>query len=165
MLYWLLQQTDIAIGSLTLRALLAVITSLLIVIIGGKPVIHYLRTLKYGQAVRDDGPKTHLAKQGTPTMGGVLILVAIGIATLAWADLGNPYVWILMVVMVIFGAVGWADDWLKIKHKNPPRTDCSQKIFLAIGRLAICWLFDVLHRHTARYQYHDRHARHANPTV
>lgn len=52
-------------------------------------------------------------------MGGVLILVAIGIATLAWADLGNPYVWILMVVMVIFGAVGWADDWLKIKHKTP----------------------------------------------
>lgn len=88
----------------------------------GKPVIKYLRTLKYGQAVRDDGPKTHLVKQGTPTMGGVLILVAIAISTLAWADLSNPYVWILMVVMVIFGAVGWADDWLKIKHK-PTRPD------------------------------------------
>lgn len=136
MLYWLLQQTDIAIGSLTLRALLAVITSLLIVIIGGKPVIHYLRTLKYGQAVRDDGPKTHLAKQGTPTMGGVLILVAIGIATLAWADLGNPYVWILMVVMVIFGAVGWADDWLKIKHKNPQGLIARKKYFwLSVGSL------------------------------
>ncbi|MPY08697.1 phospho-N-acetylmuramoyl-pentapeptide-transferase [Moraxella catarrhalis] len=136
MLYWLLQQTDIAIGSLTLRALLAVITSLLIVVIGGKPVIHYLRTLKYGQAVRDDGPKTHLAKQGTPTMGGVLILVAIGIATLAWADLGNPYVWILMVVMVIFGAVGWADDWLKIKHKNPQGLIARKKYFwLSVGSL------------------------------
>ena len=119
MLYWLFQHSDIAISSLTLRALFAVITALLIVIFAGKPVIKYLRTLKYGQAVRDDGPKTHLVKQGTPTMGGVLILVAIAISTLAWADLSNPYVWILMVVMVIFGAVGWADDWLKIKHKNP----------------------------------------------
>ena len=136
MLYWLLQQTDIAIGSLTLRALLAVITALIIVILGGKPVINYLRTLKYGQAVRDDGPKTHLAKQGTPTMGGVLILVAIGIATLAWADLSNPYVWILMVVMVIFGAVGWADDWLKIKHKNPQGLIARKKYFwLSVGSL------------------------------
>lgn len=136
MLYWLLQQTDIAIGSLTLRALLAVITALAIVILGGKPVINYLRTLKYGQAVRDDGPKTHLAKQGTPTMGGVLILVAIGIATLAWADLSNPYVWILMVVMVIFGAVGWADDWLKIKHKNPQGLIARKKYFwLSVGSL------------------------------
>ncbi|OOS05986.1 Phospho-N-acetylmuramoyl-pentapeptide-transferase [Moraxella cuniculi DSM 21768] len=136
MLYWLLQQTDIAIASVTLRALLAVMTALCIVIIAGKPVINYLRTLKYGQAVRDDGPKTHLAKQGTPTMGGVLILVAIGIATLAWADLSNPYVWILMVVMVVFGAVGWADDWLKIKHKNPQGLIARKKYFwLSLGSL------------------------------
>lgn len=136
MLYWLFQHSDIAISSLTLRALLAVITSLLIVIVAGKPVINYLRTLKYGQAVRDDGPKTHLIKQGTPTMGGVLILVAIGISTLAWADLSNPYVWILMVVMVIFGAVGWADDWLKIKHKNPQGLIARKKYFwLSVGSL------------------------------
>lgn len=136
MLYWLFQHTDIAIDSLTLRALLAVMTALAIVIAGGKPVINYLRTLKYGQAVRDDGPKTHLAKQGTPTMGGVLILVAIGLATLAWADLSNPYVWILMVVMVIFGAVGWADDWLKIKHKNPQGLIARKKYFwLSVGSL------------------------------
>ncbi|MFL1732644.1 phospho-N-acetylmuramoyl-pentapeptide-transferase [Moraxella oculi] len=136
MLYWLFQHSDIAISSLTLRALLAVITSLLIIIVAGKPVINYLRTLKYGQAVRDDGPKTHLIKQGTPTMGGVLILVAIGISTLAWADLSNPYVWILMVVMVIFGAVGWADDWLKIKHKNPQGLIASKKYFwLSVGSL------------------------------
>ncbi|MDO4440908.1 MAG: phospho-N-acetylmuramoyl-pentapeptide-transferase [Moraxella sp.] len=136
MLYWLFQHSDIAISSLTLRALLAVITALLIVIGAGKPVISYLRTLKYGQAVRDDGPKTHLVKQGTPTMGGVLILVAIGIATLAWADLSNPYVWILMVVMIIFGAVGWADDWLKIKHKNPQGLIARKKYFwLSVGSL------------------------------
>lgn len=136
MLYWLLQQTDLAISSLTLRSLFAVITAFLIVLFGGKPVINYLRTLKYGQAVRDDGPKTHLAKQGTPTMGGVLILVAIGVATLLWADLSNPYVWILMVVMVIFGAVGWADDWLKIKHKNPQGLIARKKYFwLSVGSL------------------------------
>lgn len=138
MLYWLFQHSDIAISSLTLRALLAVITALLIVIGAGKPVINYLRTLKYGQAVRDDGPKTHLVKQGTPTMGGVLILAAIGIATLSWADLSNPYVWILMVVMVIFGAVGWADDWLKIKHKNPQGLIARKKYFwLSIGSLFV----------------------------
>ncbi|UXZ05597.1 phospho-N-acetylmuramoyl-pentapeptide-transferase [Moraxella nasicaprae] len=136
MLYWLLQQTDLAISSLTLRSLFAVITAFLIVLFGGKPVINYLRTLKYGQAVRDDGPKTHLAKQGTPTMGGVLILAAIGVATLLWADLSNPYVWILMVVMVIFGAVGWADDWLKIKHKNPQGLIARKKYFwLSVGSL------------------------------
>lgn len=138
MLYWLFQHSDIAISSLTLRALLAVITALLIVIGAGKPVINYLRTLKYGQAVRDDGPKTHLVKQGTPTMGGVLILAAIGIATLSWADLSNPYVWILMVVMVIFGAVGWADDWLKIKHKNPQGLIARKKYFwLSVGSLFV----------------------------
>ncbi|AKG16467.1 phospho-N-acetylmuramoyl-pentapeptide-transferase [Moraxella bovoculi] len=136
MLYWLFQHSDIAISSLTLRALFAVITALLIVIFAGKPVVKYLRTLKYGQAVRDDGPKTHLVKQGTPTMGGVLILVAIAISTLAWADLSNPYVWILMVVMVIFGAVGWADDWLKIKHKNPQGLIARKKYFwLSVGSL------------------------------
>lgn len=136
MLYWLFQHSDIAISSLTLRALFAVITALLIVIFAGKPVISYLRTLKYGQAVRDDGPKTHLVKQGTPTMGGVLILFAIAISTLAWADLSNPYVWILMVVMVVFGAVGWADDWLKIKHKNPQGLIARKKYFwLSVGSL------------------------------
>ena len=140
MLYWLIDYLGIlrsdTIASLALRSMLAVMTSLVMVIILGKPVISYLRTLKYGQAVRDDGPKTHLAKQGTPTMGGVLILAAIGIATMAWADLSNPYVWILMAVMVIFGAVGWRDDWLKIKHKNPQGLIARKKYFwLSVGAL------------------------------
>ncbi|TWV82485.1 phospho-N-acetylmuramoyl-pentapeptide-transferase [Moraxella sp. VT-16-12] len=140
MLYWLIDFFDIlrsdTIASLGLRSLLAVVSSFLIVIVMGKPVIAYLRNLKYGQAVRTDGPKTHLVKQGTPTMGGVLILAAIGISTLAWADLSNPYVWILMVVMVIFGAVGWADDWLKIKHKNPQGLIARKKYFwLSVGAL------------------------------
>lgn len=140
MLYWLIDSLGIltseAISSLALRSLLAVITSFVIVLMAGNRVINYLRALKYGQAVRTDGPKTHLAKQGTPTMGGVLILFAIGIATLAWADLTNPYVWILMVVMVIFGAVGWRDDWLKIKHKNPQGLIARKKYFwLSVGAL------------------------------
>lgn len=140
MLYWLIDYLNIlhaqTIASLALRSLLSVITSLLIVLVLGKPVINYLRGLKYGQAVRDDGPKTHLVKQGTPTMGGVLILTAIGISTLAWADLSNPYVWILMAVMVIFGAVGWRDDWLKIKHKNPQGLIARKKYFwLSVGAL------------------------------
>lgn len=140
MLYWLIDFFDIlrsdTIASLALRSLLAVVSSFLIVIIMGKPVIDYLRSLKYGQAVRTDGPKTHLVKQGTPTMGGVLILFAIGISVLAWADLSNPYVWILMAVMVIFGAVGWRDDWLKIKHKNPQGLIARKKYFwLSVGAL------------------------------
>lgn len=140
MLYWLIDYLDIlksdTIASLALRSLLAVVTSFVIVLMAGRPVIDYLRNLKYGQAVRTDGPKTHLIKQGTPTMGGVLILVAIGISTLFWADLGNPYVWILMAVMVIFGAVGWRDDWLKIKHKNPQGLIARKKYFwLSVGAL------------------------------
>lgn len=138
MLYWLVHFIDPDFQSLSLRALFAVIVSLAIVIIGGEPVINYLHKLKYGQAVRDDGPKTHLAKQGTPTMGGVLILFAILISTLVFANLSNLYVWILMVVLIVFGAVGWADDWLKIKHKNPQGLIASKKYFwLSVGALFV----------------------------
>lgn len=141
MLYWLFGQVAwlselLAYKSLTLRALFAVMTAMWVVIWFGDPVINYLTNLKYGQAVRTDGPKTHLVKQGTPTMGGVLILAAIGVATLLWTNLANPYVWILMAVMVIFGAVGWRDDWLKIKHKDPKGMPSKQKYFwLSVGAL------------------------------
>nr|WP_243453252.1 phospho-N-acetylmuramoyl-pentapeptide-transferase [Psychrobacter coccoides] len=127
-----------AVSSLTLRALLAVITALGFSLVFGGRVIRHLRTLKYGQAIRDDGPQSHLVKTGTPTMGGVLILSAIGVSTLLWARLNNPYVWILMVVMIIFGAVGWADDWLKIKYKNPTGLIARKKYFwLSIGALFV----------------------------
>lgn len=136
MLYWLLGNFDKDFVALTLRALFAVITAMGIMLGFGGSVIRHLTKLKYGQAVRTDGPQSHLSKQGTPTMGGVLILVAIGIATLLWADLSNPYVWILMIVMTIFGAVGWADDWLKIKHKNPQGLIARKKYFwLSVGAL------------------------------
>ncbi len=118
-----------AVSSLTLRALLAVITALAFSMFFGGPVIRRLRALKYGQAIRNDGPQSHLAKTGTPTMGGVLILSAIGVSTLLWARLNNPYVWILLIVMIIFGAVGWADDWLKIKYKDPKGLIARKKFF------------------------------------
>lgn len=86
-----------AVSSLTLRALLAVVTALAFSMFLGGPVIRRLRALKYGQAIRNDGPQSHLAKTGTPTMGGVLILSAIGVSTLLWARLNNPYVWILLI--------------------------------------------------------------------
>ena len=127
-----------AVSSLTLRALLAVITALSVSLIFGGRVIRHLRTLKYGQAIRSDGPQSHLVKTGTPTMGGVLILASIGISTLMWARLTNPYIWILLVVMVIFGAVGWTDDWLKIKYKNPTGLIARKKYFwLSVGALFV----------------------------
>lgn len=127
-----------AVSSLTLRVLLAVLTALGLSMLFGEGVIEHLRALKYGQAVRSDGPQSHLKKQGTPTMGGVLILGSILVTTLLWANLANPYVWILMVVLVIFGAVGWADDWLKIKYKNPQGLIARKKYFwLSVGALFV----------------------------
>ena len=90
-----------AVSSLTLRVLLAVLTALGISMVFGGRVIERLRALKYGQAIRNDGPQSHLAKTGTPTMGGILILGSILVTTLLWANLTNPYVWILLVVLVI----------------------------------------------------------------
>ena len=104
---------------ITLRAVMATLTALAIALIAGPMVIRKLTAYKIGQSVRDDGPQTHLIKAGTPTMGGALILIAIGIATLLWADLTNRFVWIVLVVTLGFGAIGWVDDWRKVVHKNP----------------------------------------------
>lgn len=143
MLYWLFEYLSQffspfgAVDSLTMRALLGVLTALVFSMVFGEPVIDRLRALKFGQAVRDDGPKSHLVKTGTPTMGGILILVSIAFSTLMWADLTNAYIWILMLVMVVFGAVGWMDDWLKIKHKNPKGLSAKKKYFwLSVGSIA-----------------------------
>ncbi|MEC7119786.1 MAG: phospho-N-acetylmuramoyl-pentapeptide-transferase [Pseudomonadota bacterium] len=121
---------------LTLRAMLAVLTALVFGMLLGPKVIEKLRALKYGQAVRSDGPQTHLVKSGTPTMGGILILVSIAFSVLLWSDLTNPYVWIVLGVMVVFGAVGWMDDWLKIKHKDPKGLPARKKYFwTSVGAL------------------------------
>ncbi|MEQ5836920.1 phospho-N-acetylmuramoyl-pentapeptide-transferase [Marinobacter sp. R17] len=104
---------------LTLRGILGVLTALLIALIIGPYMIRKLGQYQIGQAVRDDGPQTHLSKAGTPTMGGSLILVAIAVSTLLWADLTNRYVWITLLVTLLFGAVGWVDDYRKVVERNP----------------------------------------------
>ncbi len=104
---------------ITFRAVMAALTALLIGLIAGPAVIRGLAALKIGQPVREYAMETHLAKSGTPTMGGVLILIGIAISTLLWADLSNRFVWIVMIVTFGFGAIGWVDDWRKVVNKDP----------------------------------------------
>ena len=106
-------------GYLTLRAILGVLTALAISLVFGAPMIRRLNYLQVGQAVRDDGPQTHLVKAGTPTMGGTLILLAIFVSSLLWADLSNRYVWVVLLVTFGFGAIGFVDDYRKVVFKNP----------------------------------------------
>ena len=103
---------------LTLRAILGVLTALIISFIVGPVMIRHLSFRQIGQQVRNDGPESHLSKAGTPTMGGALILVAIAVATLLWADLGNRYIWVVLMVTLAFGAIGWVDDYKKIVYGN-----------------------------------------------
>ena len=104
---------------LTLRAILGVLTSLLIALLVGPLMIRRLSDYQVGQVVRDDGPQSHLSKAGTPTMGGALILVAITVSTLLWSNLANRFVWVVLVVTLLFGAIGWVDDYRKLVKKNP----------------------------------------------
>ena len=114
---------------ITLRTVLAALTSLMISFIVGPSMIRKLTAYKIGQSVRDDGPQTHLIKAGTPTMGGALILVSIVISTLLWADLGNRYVWVVLVTTLGFGAIGWVDDYRKVVHNNPKGLSAGAKFF------------------------------------
>ena len=114
---------------LTLRAVLAAMTALSISFVAGPGVIRWLTARKVGQAVRNDGPQTHLVKQGTPTMGGVLILIAIGVTTLLWGDLTSRYVWVVLVVTLGFGLVGFVDDWKKVVYKDPKGLASRWKYF------------------------------------
>ncbi|ART64275.1 phospho-N-acetylmuramoyl-pentapeptide-transferase [Kushneria marisflavi] len=113
-------QTSFSVfGYLTLRMILATLTALLLSLMIGPWVIRRLVAGQIGQAIRDDGPQSHLSKAGTPTMGGVMILLSIAISTLLWADLGNHYVWLILLVTLGFGAIGWVDDYRKVVEKNP----------------------------------------------
>ena len=114
---------------LTLRAILGILTALLISLVIGPVMIRKLSQYQIGQAVRDDGPQTHLSKAGTPTMGGALILVAIAISTLLWADLTNRYVWVVLLVTLLFGAIGWVDDYRKVVERNPRGLPARWKYF------------------------------------
>lgn len=114
---------------LTLRAALAVLTSLAIALLVGPYMIRRLNYHQIGQTVRQDGPETHLSKSGTPTMGGALILVSLLLTTLLWSDLSNPYVWIVFAVTLVFGAVGWVDDYRKIIEKDSRGLPARWKYF------------------------------------
>ena len=135
MLLWLAQFFQDEIGPLrvfnfiTFRAVAAAATALLIGLAAGPAVIRMLTSLKYGQAVRTDGPQTHLKKHGTPTMGGVLILIAIGVSTLLWCDLSNRLIWPVLVVTLGFGAVGWVDDYRKVVNQDPEGMRSAEKYF------------------------------------
>jgi phospho-N-acetylmuramoyl-pentapeptide-transferase len=127
---------------LTFRAVMAALTALLIGLIAGPPVIRRLTALKIGQPIRGYAMETHLSKSGTPTMGGVLVLLAIAIATLLWTDLTNRFVWIVLLVTLGFGAIGWVDDWRKVVNKDPEGMRSREKYFWqsVIGLLAALYL-------------------------
>jgi phospho-N-acetylmuramoyl-pentapeptide-transferase len=127
---------------ITFRAVMAAMTALLIGLAFGPWVIRRLTALKIGQPVRGYGMASHLAKTGTPTMGGVLILIGIGISTLLWFDWSNRFVWIVMIVTFGFGAIGWADDWRKVVKKDPEGMPSFEKYLWqsAIGLLAALYL-------------------------
>ena len=135
MLLWLAQffQQDAGwlriVSYISFRAVAATLTALAIGLAAGPSVIRLLTRLKVGQAVRTDGPQTHLVKSGTPTMGGLLILIAIAIAMLLWCDLSNRFVWIVMVVTMGFGVIGWVDDYRKVVYKNPNGMSSREKYF------------------------------------
>jgi len=127
---------------LTLRAVMAALTALLIGLLAGPFVIRRLVSLKIGQPIREYAMQTHLSKSGTPTMGGVLILMAIGISTLLWFDLSNRFVWIVMLVTLGFGAIGWADDWRKVVLKDPEGMRSREKYLWqsVVGLVAALYL-------------------------
>ncbi|AKJ27867.1 phospho-N-acetylmuramoyl-pentapeptide-transferase [Caldimonas brevitalea] len=127
---------------LTFRAVMSALTALLIGLVLGPWVIRRLAELKIGQPIREYGVQTHLAKSGTPTMGGVLILLSIALSTLLWFDWTNRFVWIVLLVTLGMGAIGWVDDWRKVVQKNPEGMRSREKYFWqsVIGLLAAIYL-------------------------
>lgn len=127
---------------LTFRAVMAAMTALLIGLVAGPFVIRRLTELKIGQPVRGYGVQSHLAKSGTPTMGGVLVLMSIAVSTLLWFDLSNRFVWIVLLVTLGFGAIGWVDDWRKVVRKDPEGMRSREKYFWqsVIGLVAALYL-------------------------
>jgi phospho-N-acetylmuramoyl-pentapeptide-transferase len=146
LLYWLLYQKLYLyyhvfriFRYLTFRTVFASLTAMLIGLLIGPFVIERLRQFQIGQYVRDDGPQTHLKKGGTPTMGGVLILISILVPTLLWADLSNPYVWVVVLSTFCFGAIGFADDYSKVVNKRSKGLTAREKLacqFAASGAVA-----------------------------
>lgn len=130
---------------LSLRAVLATLTTLVISLIFGRFFIRKLQSYQIGQVIRSDGPKSHLSKSGTPTMGGLMILFSFAFGVLIWGDFSNIYLWIVLVTALIFGTIGFFDDYLKIKHKSSDGLSSKQKYLAqSIGALVIIfWLINV----------------------
>ena len=135
MLYWLLYPLHTQVGAfnvfkyITFRSFCASITAIVVSMIFGPWFIAKMREKQIGQSVRDDGPQSHLSKKGTPTMGGVIILVSIGIATLLWGDLANRHVLMVLLATLTTGIIGFVDDWKKVIHKNSKGVSGKQKLF------------------------------------
>ena len=127
---------------LTFRSVMAAMTALIVGLVAGPFFIRRLTALKIGQPIRDYAMQSHITKSGTPTMGGVLILFAIALSTLLWFDWSNRFVWIVLIVTLGFGAIGWADDWRKVVHKDPEGMRSREKYFWqsVIGLLAAFYL-------------------------
>jgi phospho-N-acetylmuramoyl-pentapeptide-transferase len=135
---------------LTFRTGLAIMTSLVICFIIAKPMINWLKLKqKEGQPIRKDGPETHLSKAGTPTMGGLMILISVTISTLLWSDLSNPFIWYALLVMVGYGAIGFADDFLKLTKRNTKGLPGKIKIVaqFVIGAIAAFGIMESLPGH------------------
>ncbi|MBP9764313.1 MAG: phospho-N-acetylmuramoyl-pentapeptide-transferase [Gammaproteobacteria bacterium] len=128
---------------ITLRTIVASLTALIITLFVGPPMIRWLAQYKVGQVVRDDGPQSHFSKAGTPTMGGAMIILAIVIATLLWSNLRNPYVWIVLTVMVGFGMIGWCDDYRKLMRRHSKGLSARLKFLLQsiVGLAAAIFLY------------------------
>ena len=138
---------------ITFRAVMAAMTALLIGLAAGPWVIRRLTSLKIGQPIRGYGMQSHLSKSGTPTMGGVLILLSIAISTLLWFELSNRFVWIVLIVTLGFGAIGWVDDWRKVVNKDPEGMRSREKYLWqsVIGLLAaLCLVFSISENSNAR---------------
>lgn len=151
MLYHLLYPLHTLLSALnvfryiTFRSILGALTAFLIVVILGQLFIRLMRRYQIGQVVRDDGPETHLAKQGVPTMGGLLILAAITLATLLWARLDTPLVWLVLFVTLFYGGIGAIDDWRKISRKNSKGLSARWKLLLQVAGALVVGLFIFFH--------------------
>jgi len=128
---------------ITVRGIFSILTALAISLIIGPVMIRRLLSWQIGQVVRDDGPESHLSKAGTPTMGGALILVSMSISTLLWSDLSNHYVWTALIVTLLYGGIGWVDDYRKVYEKNPKGLPARWKYFwqsvFALGAAAFLY--------------------------
>ncbi|MDF1678164.1 MAG: phospho-N-acetylmuramoyl-pentapeptide-transferase [Legionellaceae bacterium] len=149
MLYWITQlfQSEYhalrVFQYLTFRSILAAMTAFIVVLVFGPAMIRWLKKMQIGQSVRDDGPETHLSKAGTPTMGGVLILIAVTVSCLLWGRLTQPNLWLALLVMLGFGLVGWVDDYKKLILKNSKGLSAKQKLFWqsVIALIAAIYLY------------------------